>query len=112
MTRKRDKRQNADPDSRPKLDLKSLPAEVSEQVPINSYCGAKLVYTDQPFRCRECGKHEIWTARQQKWYYEIAKGSLYATAVRCHDCRARIAEQKRIQRERSAAGAERKKGDA
>ncbi|MCA9162262.1 MAG: zinc-ribbon domain containing protein [Planctomycetales bacterium] len=30
---------------------------------------------------------QVWSAQQQKWYYEVAKGSLYATAIRCRECR-------------------------
>ncbi len=31
-------------------------------------------YRDDPFECAGCGKLEIWTATQQKWWYEVAKG--------------------------------------
>ena len=44
-------------------------------------------YRDEPFHCIECGKLEIWTAAQQKWWYEVAKGSAYTTALRCRSCR-------------------------
>jgi hypothetical protein len=44
-------------------------------------------YIDKPFRCRDCGKEEIWKAADQKWFYEEAKAHMDATAVRCHDCR-------------------------
>ncbi|HJT34783.1 MAG TPA: zinc-ribbon domain-containing protein [Pirellulales bacterium] len=46
-----------------------------------------------PFVCVDCGKDEIWTARQQQWWYEVAKGSVYSRAVRCHDCRQARREQ-------------------
>ena len=42
---------------------------------------------DRPFVCRRCGKREIWLARDQKWYYEQAKGHMDARAVECHACR-------------------------
>jgi hypothetical protein len=44
-------------------------------------------YMDIPFRCKDCNKDEIWTATQQKWWYEVAKGKVYTTAVRCRACR-------------------------
>lgn len=62
-------------------------ADPSKQVPNNSYGGPLLFYVDTPFTCIDCGKNEIWSAQQQQWYYEVAKGSLYATAIRCRDCR-------------------------
>jgi len=59
--------------------------------PYNSYGDPDFVraghYVDQPFRCRDCGRDEVWSARQQKWWYEVAKGYVYSTAVRCRACR-------------------------
>jgi hypothetical protein len=54
---------------------------------INTYGELPEFYLDKPFACRKCGKWEIWKARDQKWYYEEAKGHIDATAVECHDCR-------------------------
>lgn len=50
-------------------------------------CGGPVHFVDVPFTCIDCGKSEIWSAQQQEWYYSVAKGSLYATAVRCRECR-------------------------
>lgn len=58
-------------------------------------------YVDRPFRCRDCGSQEVWTAAQQKWWYETAHGSLYTTAVRCRACR----QERRRAIERSRAPA-------
>jgi hypothetical protein len=44
-------------------------------------------YQDQPFRCIDCGKDKVWTAAQQRWWYEVVQGSVYAHAVRCRPCR-------------------------
>ena len=44
-------------------------------------------YLDRPFTCRDCGAEEVWTAKQQKWWYEVAQGSIYSNAVRCRACR-------------------------
>lgn len=54
---------------------------------INTYGSLPEFYIDQPFCCRQCGKQEIWKAKDQKWYYEEAKGHIDAVAVDCHDCR-------------------------
>lgn len=43
--------------------------------------------------------------RAMRWrvvYYEVAKGSLYATAVRCLDCRNKIKHEKELQRRQMA----------
>ncbi len=54
---------------------------------INTYGALPDFYLDRPFICRACGKREIWKARDQKWYYEEAKGHIDAIAVECHMCR-------------------------
>jgi hypothetical protein len=59
--------------------------------PYNSYSDPDFVirgfYVDQPFRCLGCGKEQIWTGTQQKWWYEVAKGEVYSKAVFCRECR-------------------------
>ena len=45
-------------------------------------------YDDLPFTCKDCGKAEVWTASQQKWWYEVAGGQFETTAIRCRKCRA------------------------
>lgn len=61
---------------------------LQEQHPnYNSYNGYPLYYRDMPFSCCDCGQAQIWSAAQQKWWYEEAGGSLHATAIRCRPCR-------------------------
>lgn len=62
-------------------------AEVSKLSHINTYGDLPRWYKDYPFRCIDCGVEQIWTAEQQKWYYEEAKGYLWSVAVRCRSCR-------------------------
>jgi hypothetical protein len=64
----------------------AVAADLAKQRPNNSY-SPKLYYVDEPFRCIDCGKDLIWTAERQKWFYEVARGSVYARAVRCPTCR-------------------------
>nr|WP_249383965.1 zinc-ribbon domain-containing protein [Chitinivorax sp. B] len=57
----------------------------------NSYGDPEFVtrgyYEDKPFRCVDCKSEQIWTAKQQKWWYETAQGAVYTTAIRCRACR-------------------------
>jgi hypothetical protein len=71
--------------------------------PHNSYGLAfemRGYYEDLAFNCKDCGKSEVWTATQQKWWYEVAKGEVNSAAVRCRACRRRerqrIAEARRV----------------
>ena len=54
---------------------------------INSYGGLPDYYDEIEFRCRDCGIYEIWTASQQKFYFEECKGHTSAIAVNCKSCR-------------------------
>ena len=69
----------------------------------NTYGVLPRFYEPRPFTCRDCGAEEVWTAKQQKWWYEVAKGNIYSQAVRCRPCRrieqARVAEVRRIAEE-------------
>ena len=77
----------------------AVPADPMKLVHINTYGSFPEYYIDQPFTCRVCGKREIWRARDQKWYYEEAKGHIDAIAVEGHDCRKR--KKQRHQSDRS-----------
>jgi hypothetical protein len=46
-------------------------------------------YRDEPFRCVDCGIEQVWTATQQKWWYEVAKGGVWTRGQRCRSCRRR-----------------------
>lgn len=57
-------------------------------------------YENKPFQCKDCGKQEVWSATQQKWWYEVAQGDVWTTAIRCRACRkkesARRAEARKV----------------
>ena len=65
--------------------------DITSLAPNNSYDPPDFVrrryYLDLPFTCAGCNSQEVWTAVQQKWWYEVAKGSLYTTAKFCRSCR-------------------------
>lgn len=67
----------------------AIPADPSQQAPNNSY-GPPLYYRDHEYTCVDCGTPQVWTAAQQKWWYEVAKGSVYSGARRCRACRAAL----------------------
>lgn len=82
--------------------------------PSNSYDIPEFVrrgyYTEFPFLCKDCGKEEVWSPTQQKWWYEVAKGNVFTVAVRCRSCRRREKERKTKARQVSIEGRARKQG--
>ena len=65
----------------------AVPADPEKLTHVNTYGELPEYYIDRPFVCRQCGKRQIWKARDQKWYYEEAGGHIDARAVECRDCR-------------------------
>ncbi|TWT85107.1 hypothetical protein CA13_65890 [Planctomycetes bacterium CA13] len=102
MTRRREKRKAAKPSNQNVMPDGAVVADRSRQVPNNSYDLPPRFYVDIEFKCSDCGIKEVWTGKQQKWFYEVAKGSLYKTAKRCGVCRNRIKAAKDLQREQMA----------
>jgi hypothetical protein len=105
-----------------KIPAGALTVCVALLAPNNSYSIPDFVrrgyYVDQPFRCVDCVKEEVWTAAQQSWWYEVAKGDVFTRALRCRNCRrkerARKVEARRVHLEGIARKESRKgtvKGD-
>jgi hypothetical protein len=89
-----------------------VPVNEELLAPNNSYGAPEFVrrgyYIDIPFRCVDCGKEEIWTGTQQKWWYEVAKGFVYSTAIRCRACRRKERERRAEARQVHLEGMARK----
>src|SRR5687767_8275409 len=75
-------------------------ANAAELIHNNTYGRLPRFYVDRVITCRQCGTEEVWTGEDQKWWYEVAKGHMDSTAVRCRACRrkekARKAEARRV----------------
>ncbi len=82
--------------------------------PTNSYGTPDFVargyYMDVPFKCKDCGKSEVWSPTQQRWWYEIAKGDVWTVANRCRPCRQRERARRNTAREVAEAGMAKKRG--
>jgi hypothetical protein len=90
MRRNAESHLNVNRETQMELPAGAVPADLRQQAPHNSYGPVPLYYVDKDFTCRDCGKQETWTATQQKWWYEVAKGSIYSTAIRCRECRRKV----------------------
>lgn len=84
---KREEAAAVDVAAEPERTPKRIAADISEQTPHTSFGGVPLYYEDLNFTCVDCGREEVWTAEQQKWWYETAKGYIFSKAIRCRACR-------------------------
>jgi hypothetical protein len=93
--------------------LGTAPVNEDSLAPYKSYGAPVYVmrgyYQDVAFRCQGCGKEETWTAAQQKWWYEVAKGYVYSTAKLCRPCRKKAQAQRAEARRVHLEGVARKK---
>ena len=44
-------------------------------------------YRDILFTCEDCGRESVWSAQDQRHWYEVLNGSPYSEARRCSECR-------------------------
>ena len=71
----------------------ALPADPSRQAHSAGY-SVKFYYQDVHYACAGCGKQEVWTAQQQKKYFEVQKGNIYNEAKWCHACHVKRMQDK------------------
>ncbi|MCU7806640.1 MAG: zinc-ribbon domain-containing protein [Candidatus Thiodiazotropha sp. (ex Semelilucina semeliformis)] len=81
-----------------KRPLGSVESNLDELGHNNTYGLLPLYYVDLPYICRDCGSEEVWTAKQQKWWYEEIKADINSYAVRCFACRKKIRDEKAEQK--------------
>ena len=72
----------------------ALPANPDQQNNYDSYA-TKFFYKDIVYTCAGCNKEEIWTAEQQKKYFEVQKGNIYNEPKWCYDCHAKRMQAKK-----------------
>jgi len=84
-----------------------ISANISKQTPNNSY-SPKLSYEDIRFTCCDCGIEGVWTAEQQRLYYEEWGGKIQATAIRCRACREKVRRAKVEQKKHMSEMAQKK----
>lgn len=75
----------------PKGAIKSNPDRLFSR---SVYLIYPLYYADKAFICARCGREQLWTAKQQKWWYEIQKGEIESTAKHCRPCRQALRSEK------------------
>lgn len=98
---------------RPKARDREAPVNAEALAPFNSYGWPAFLergtYLDVPFTCQGCGAPQVWTATQQKWWYEVAKGYVYSTAKWCRACRRKDQQRRDTARRVHREGIEKKR---
>ncbi|MCC9606582.1 zinc-ribbon domain-containing protein [Blastopirellula sp. JC732] len=89
----------------------NVPCDRSQLAPFGTYSPPAFYengYDDISYRCADCGVEDVWTAKNQKWWYEVIKGAIYSGAKRCLACRIKRRKIRADANERRLAGLERK----
>jgi len=86
--------------------MASMPADAivadwSKHHPHNSY-SPPFWYADTVVQCKACARKFLFSKEEQRHWYEELKLPIYASAVRCPECRARVRAAKKSQREHMA----------
>ncbi len=83
-----------------------IPVDPTKLAPKSTYNPPEFLtrgyYLDYAFNCRSCGVPQLWTAAQQQWWYEVAKGDIFSTASQCRACRQADREKKALELARAA----------
>lgn len=90
----------------------ALAVDPAKLAPSGSYDEPDFVrrgtYRPRPFVCAGCGAAQVWTPRQQKWWYEVAGGDRFSGPKFCRPCRAQERARKAEARRTHLEGAARK----
>ncbi|MBN2001128.1 zinc-ribbon domain containing protein [candidate division KSB1 bacterium] len=76
-----------DPDYKPVLPKGAIAGDVHKQVFCSGCWVPKYFYQDIERVCYQCNKPFVFTAREQKFWYETLAFNFNVTAVRCRPCR-------------------------
>lgn len=76
-----------DPNFRPKLPPNAVPGDPSKQDFCTAHYLPHYFYLDEERVCVQCGKSFLFTAHEQKFWYETLKFNFSSTAIRCRSCR-------------------------
>jgi hypothetical protein len=88
-----------DPDFEPELPKGAVRGNVNKQ----DFCGwchiPKYYYVDEQKQCVQCGEEFVFSAREQKYWYEALKFNFHSTAIRCGKCRRQRRNDRALQQQ-------------
>ena len=82
---------------------RAIPQDPAARQPDNSRDGNDP-YQDEWVECTQCGKRIVWSAEDQRYWYEDVKASRYAkVSLRCDVCRERGRHARHRQKQKAKA---------
>ena len=76
-----------DPLFQAKLPKGALPGDVARQQYCTAHHVPKYFYVDEQRRCVQCKETFVFSAKEQKFWYETLKFNFGSSAIRCRRCR-------------------------
>ena len=94
-----------DPTFKPDIPAYAVPGDPSKQVFCAVHNVPKYFYLDEGRSCVECGNDFVFTAIEQRFWYETLKFNFDSVAIRCPACRRRKRHQRTLNAQVAAARA-------
>ncbi len=84
---KKNKTWGYDPDYKPKLPKNAVAGNIREQMFCHMCHTPKYFYVDIERECVQCNQLFVFSAKEQKYWYETLKFNFHSSAIRCVSCR-------------------------
>lgn len=81
-----------DPSYKPKIPKGALLGDVSKQEFCTHCHKPKFYYIDMPFKCVACGKETVFSAYEQKHWFEVLHFNFHSFPIECKECRKKLRE--------------------
>lgn len=86
-----------DPEYRPPLPPGAVEGDVSKQVYCRLCHSPRYFYVDEKKTCVQCGRDFVFSAQEQKHWYESLHFHFDSTAIRCVECRSKKRSDRAVQ---------------
>jgi hypothetical protein len=87
-----------DPLFSPALPPGAIRGDVSKQIFCSACHTPKYFYMDEKKSCFQCGRPFVFSAVEQKYWYETLRFNFHSSAIRCKDCRRTKRSDRMIQK--------------
>jgi Probable zinc-ribbon domain len=85
-----------DPSYRPPLPKGAVRGDVTRQLSCGAFDVPRYYYVDEPRRCVQCSEQFVFSAHEQKHWYETLHFNFASVAIRCRKCRRRRRSDKAL----------------